>query len=274
MLIANGLSVGYGRKMVLHGVDFIAGEAQVISLIGPNGSGKSTLLRSLCGLIPASKGSVRIYNEPLTGMGVREISRCIAFLPQVHERMHDVSMYELISMGRAPYHTSGWIKSKQDVEKIQWAIEYMSLEPLVHRQMDQLSGGEQQRAWIAMILAQDTPIILLDEPVTYMDLRFQCELLNTIRDLRDTCRKTVVSVFHDINHALEVSDYLYLLKDGCIYSQGTSEQVITEHTISEVYGIHAHVCRFHGCRRNVVVPASGVDATVFRPQGTCVMEVT
>ena len=132
----------------------------------------------------------------------------------------------------------------------------------VSRHVDQLSGGEQQRVWIAMALAQDTPIILLDEPVTYMDLRFQRELLSTIADLRDTHGKTIVSVFHDINHAIEVSDHIYLLKDGRVHAQGTNEEVVTEDNIGDVYGIHAHVSQvqpMQAQRGGALIPNRGFE---------------
>ncbi len=188
-------------------------------------------------------------------MGAKEISRSIAFLPQSHEKLQGVTVYELISMDRAPYHRSGWINTREDREKIDWAINYMQLGTLMHRSVERLSGGEKQRVWIAMILAQDTPIILLDEPVAYMDLKYQCELLRTIKDLKDSFHKTVIGVFHDINHAIEISDYVYLLKDGRVYQSGSSEYVLTEQSIKDVYGVCAHVCEFKRCCRNVVVPA-------------------
>lgn len=255
MLTAKNLSFRYGKQNVLNGVNFSAEQAQIISLIGPNGSGKSTLLRCLCGLIPSGRNSVYLFGKPIESMGSKEISRCIAFLPQSHEKLQGVTVYELISMGRAPYHNSGWISTREDHKKIEWAIDYMQLRTLKHRPVERLSGGERQRAWIAMILAQDTPIILLDEPVTYMDLKYQCELLRTIKDLKESFHKTVVGVFHDINHAIEISDYVYLLKDGRVYLSGTSEKVITEKSIKDVYGVSAHVCKFKRCCRNVVVPA-------------------
>lgn len=259
MLMAKDLSFGYGKNNILKGINFFAQKAQIISLIGPNGSGKSTLLRCLCGLVPAKKDSVYLFNKPIESMATKEISKYIAFLPQSHEKLQSVSVYELISMGRAPYHRSGWINTQEDREKIEWAIDYMQLAPFVHRPVERLSGGERQRAWIAMVLAQDTPIILLDEPVTYMDLKYQCELLRTIRDLKESFQKTVIGVFHDINHAIEISDYVYLLKDGRVYQAGTSDQVITEQSIKDVYGVCAHICQFKRCCRNVVVPAGVHD---------------
>jgi len=157
-------------------------------------------------------------------------------------------------MGRSPYQGTGWICTREDREKISWAIDYMQLGHLQHRFLDTISGGERQRVWVAMVLAQDTKIILLDEPVTYMDLKHQWDLLNIILDLKDKFQKTIVAVFHDVNHALEVSDYIYLLKNGRIYADGLPEQVITKQSLQEVYEICAHVCKMQYCCRAVVIP--------------------
>ena len=256
MLKATNLSFEYEKQKVLDGIDFSAEEAQIISLIGPNGSGKSTLLRCLCGLSPTKKNSIYLCGKPIENCGSKEIARQIAFLPQFQEKLHGVTVYDLVSMGRAPYQKSGWIHTREDCEKIHLAIDYMQIGPLRHRFLEGLSGGEKQRAWIAMILAQDTPIVLLDEPVTYMDLKYQQEMLRTIKDLKESFNKTVIGVFHDINHAIEISDVIYLLKNGRVYQSGTSEQVITEASIRDVYGVCAHVCEFKQCCRNIVVPVS------------------
>jgi iron complex transport system ATP-binding protein len=254
MLKVKGLSFSYGKHKILNNVHFVAEKGQVISLIGPNGSGKSTLLRCLCGLLPVNNSTVHLLDKPIEKCNSKEISQKIAFLPQFHERLNAITVYELIAMGRTPYHKSGWIYTNEDRQKINWAIDYMQINHLKHRIVEMLSGGEKQRVWIAMVLAQDTPIILLDEPVTYMDLKYQWDLLRTIKDLKDSFQKTVISVFHDINHAMEISDYVYLLKGGHVYRAGLSEEVITEQSIRDVYGICAHVCRFEKCCRSVVVP--------------------
>ncbi|HPA94412.1 MAG TPA: ABC transporter ATP-binding protein, partial [Petrotogaceae bacterium] len=248
-------SFKYTDHMVLNSINFYAEKNQIISLIGPNGSGKSTLLRCLCGLIRTEKNSVFLYEKPIESLSPKEIAQKIAFLPQFHQKLQGVSVQELVSMGRSPYHKSGWILTSLDKQKIFSAMQYMQVEHLKNRPLEMLSGGEKQRAWIAMVLAQDTEFILLDEPVTYMDLRYQQDLLRVVKNLKAHFQKTVIAVFHDINHAIEVSDFVYLLKDGHIHNAGTSEDVITEKNIKDVYGICTHICRFKKCRRRVVVPA-------------------
>lgn len=254
MIQATNINFKYGSSQILDNVSFQADRKQIISLIGPNGSGKSTLLRCLCGLLSVKNQSVLLKGKPIEACSHGEIAKIVAFLPQFQEKLSSTSVYELISMGRSPYHTSGWITTVEDREKIEWAMEYMGVAEKRNRMVDMLSGGERQRVWIAMILAQDTPVILMDEPVTYMDLKHQWNLLDTINDLKENCGKTIVSVFHDINHAIEVSDIIYILKDGRVYDKGKSDEVVTENAIHEVFEIPVHVCHFHQCHKSVVVP--------------------
>lgn len=248
------LSFGYNGNNILKNIDFFLPKENIVSLIGPNGSGKSTLLRCLAGMLKTSSDKIFIKGKAIESYKTKTLSQKIAFLPQFQERLSSISVYDLIAMGRTPYHKSGWIISSKDKEKIKWAMNYMSLEKYQNRSVNTLSGGERQRVWIAMILAQDTPILLMDEPVTYMDLKYQQEFLSIIKDLRDTHGKTIVAVFHDINHAVEVSDLIYMMKDGEISRRGTPEEVLTEDSILEVYNVFAHVCKFKKCRRNVIVP--------------------
>lgn len=256
MLTARNLSFSYGEKRILYNIDFLAGSSEIISLIGPNGSGKSTLLRCLSGLLKTSEPCVTISGTPIEQIKSREIAKQIAFLPQFQERMNGVSVYELVCMGRAPYQTTGWLWIREDKEKVRWAMNYMRIESMKNRMVYTLSGGEKQRVWIAMILAQDTPIMLLDEPVTYLDMKHQWNLLNAINDLKENHQKTIISVFHDVNHAIETSDKIYMLKEGRIYSSGGAESIITETAIKNVYGVKAFVCDLQKCSQKVVVPES------------------
>lgn len=250
----NDLSFEYGEKRVLSQIDFSVPSGSIVSLIGPNGSGKSTLLRCLAGILKTPQNTVFIDGRPIESLKTKALAKKVAFLPQFQENLKSVSVYDLIAMGRAPYHNSGWFISNKDKEKIEWAMEYMSLTEYRKYSVNALSGGERQRVWIAMTLAQDTPVLLLDEPVTYMDLKYQQELLSVINDLKHTCRKTIIVVFHDINHAMGVSDFVYMLKDGKIYEKGPPEEVLTEKSISSVYDTTAHVCQFKECCWKVVVP--------------------
>lgn len=255
MLSVQELNYSYGQDQVLYQVSMVAKQGEIISLIGPNGSGKSTLLRCISGLLKLDNPAcVQLDGKKLKAYKRKELARMVAFLPQFQEKMPGVTVGELVAFGRTPHQRTGWMLSEKDKEAIGWALEYLKLEAFENRLVDQLSGGERQRAWIAMALAQDTPIILLDEPVTYMDLKHQWELLEIINRLKEKFGKTVISVFHDINHALEVSDRICLLHQGKVHQMGNSEQVVTEESIKQVYGIRAQVCRTKSCCRSVVVP--------------------
>lgn len=255
LAVAN-LNFSYRSKEILHDINVKAYEGQIVSLIGPNGSGKSTLLRCISRLLPVDQRTISIDGISLEKYSCSELSRRIAFLPQSQTNMIPLTIEEFVMLGRSPYHRSGWLATKEDNEKVQWAIHYMRLENLKNRFVDNLSGGERQRARIAMTLAQNTQYILLDEPLTYMDMKHQQELLETICDLRDKFKKTVIVVFHDINHALEVSDWIYLLKNGSMAASGDCNSVITEEMLHSVYEVRTHVCNMPCCRRNVVIPAS------------------
>ncbi|SDY74243.1 ABC transporter ATP-binding protein [Tindallia californiensis] len=255
MLSVKNLTYSYGNHPVLHQVTMDARQGEIISLIGPNGSGKSTLLRCISGLLTLKDSSaIQIDGRRISAYKRKELAKVVAFLPQFQEKMPGITVKELVAFGRTPYQRTGWLLSDDDREAIRWSLEFLQLENFENRMVDQLSGGERQRVWIAMALAQDTPIILLDEPVTYMDLKHQWELLGIISHLKEKFGKTVISVFHDINHALEVSDQICLLHQGKVHQMGNSEQVITEKSIKEVYGIKAQVCRTKTCCRSVVVP--------------------
>ncbi len=252
MIRAEKLNFSYAKKKILHDVDFYAGKAEIVSLLGPNGSGKSTLLRCLSGILPIRRGKLYISGKPIKNYSRRELAKIIAFLPQIREKINSLTVYELITMGRSPY-SSGWSYSQADREAVNWAIEYMQLEAFTDLPVDKLSGGEMQRVWIAVTLAQDTPIILLDEPVTFMDLRHQYDLLKVLRDLRDIYGKTVITVFHDINHALEISDRVYLLSEGRIFESGLADKVITATNIQDVFRVRAEV-RPISDDRSILIP--------------------
>lgn len=254
IITTKNLSFAYTEKKILKNIDFAVPKGNIVSLIGPNGCGKSTLLRCLAGILKTPRNSVFIDGHTIETYKTKQLAQKLAFLPQFQEKIRSISVYDLVAMGRSPYHDFGWLVNKGDRDKIEWAMDYMSLSGYEKLPVNALSGGERQRVWIAMTLAQDTPVILLDEPVTYMDLKHQQELLSVMTDLKYTYGKTIVTVFHDINHAMEVSDLVYMIKDGEVFAKGPPEKVITEGSISDVYDITAHVCSFRPCRRNVIVP--------------------
>ncbi len=254
LVATKDLNFSYGRVKVLHDVTMSAGSGEIIGLLGPNGSGKSTLLRCIAGLLTPTNGSVHLQGHDIRAMRRKHVAAAVSFLPQVHEQIHNLRVVELVARGRHPHTTTGWHLSSKDQNAVSEAIGYMELSTLQDRSLDALSGGERQRAWIAMVLAQDTPLVLLDEPVTFLDLRHQWSLLEVLNDLKQSLGKTLITVFHDLNHALAICDRVYVLKTGAVYAHGEPEAVITSAALQGAYGVCAHICRVHEACRSVVVP--------------------
>lgn len=254
MISVNQLNFNYGSKKILNNIDFQADEGQVISLIGPNGSGKSTLLKCISSIFKVNKNIVFIQNKYLEDYSPKELSKLVTFLPQFQENFNNLSVYELIAMGRS----TTWIYTKKDKQKIDWVIDYMKLDSIKYQGINFLSGGERQKVFIAMALVRDTPIIIMDEPLNHMDIKNQWEILDIIKDLKNNFNKTIIIVFHDINHALEVSDYIYMLKEGKVYAEGLCKEVITSENLKNVYNIethiHEHRCSIKKCKKSVVIP--------------------
>jgi iron complex transport system ATP-binding protein len=256
LLETKNLDFSYGQAKILNNINFELEQGQIWAFVGPNGSGKSTLLRCLCGLLRPCNGEIYLHGNNLKKIGRKKIARKICMLPQNHVSLQYMSVYELVTMGRSPYQNMGWCLCSLDREKIHWAIDYMNLTHLQHRSLDSLSGGERQRVWIAMILAQDTPIVLLDEPVTFLDMKYQWYLIEKILDIRDTLQKSFIIVLHDINHALALADRVLVLKDGREYCSGNPEEIITSQLLQEVYDIEANIITDEQYTRPVIIPRS------------------
>jgi ABC-type cobalamin/Fe3+-siderophores transport system ATPase subunit len=254
ILQVEDLGFAYSKINVLHELNMVVKRGEILALIGPNGSGKSTLLRCLNGFLHPNEGRVLLGDCDICHQTRRWISRHIAFLPQNLEAVHHITVWELVAMGRSPHNLFGWVMSEKDRQLIDWAIDYMSLRPLQNRWMEQISGGERQRVWIAMILAQDTDIVLLDEPITYLDLKYQWGLVHTIKQIRSKYGKTFVLVLHDINQAINTADRFIVLKDGCVRAQGCGCDIMTSHLLKDVYDVDAQVCRFNGHSLPVILP--------------------
>ncbi len=255
MIKTNNLKCIRNKKEILKGINFHAPRGQVISLLGPNGSGKSTLLKCIINILKTDKQKIYINNKSLAKYNAKQLSKEITFIPQIQGELKGLTVYEVISLGRQ----NSWHRSKDDEDKIIKAIQFMKLESKVNSKIHQLSGGERQKVLIAMALAKDTPIIIMDEPVTYMDIKNQWELLEVIQKLKNNFNKTIIVVFHDINHALEVSDMIYLIKNGKIFTKGKPEEVITKCNIKKVFDIDTHIftrhCNKKRCQKLSIIPA-------------------
>ncbi|MBD1925119.1 ABC transporter ATP-binding protein [Trichocoleus sp. FACHB-90] len=233
----HNLKVSYGETLIVPDLSIALPHGEVTALIGPNGSGKSTVLRTLARLLQPIKGAIYLNGRNIAKLATREFARQLAMLPQSPDVPDGVTVWELIGYGRYPHQNLLGGLSNKDIAAMRWAMEITGLEPLAERSVDTLSGGERQRAWIALALAQQTQVLLLDEPTTFLDIRHQLDVLSLVRSLNREHGITVGWVLHDLNQAAAYSDRLILLSHGQVVAAGSPDEVMTTSTIREVFGV-------------------------------------
>lgn len=243
MITAQSISVGYGNRQVLRQIDLHLHEGEVCALIGANGSGKSTLLRALAGLHPVQGGSVLLSGQPMTGLSRRAIARKIAVLTQSPTGPEGVSVAQLVAHGLfARQGLFGRSIHRHDRQQaIEQALIRTGMLDHADRPFTALSGGEQQRVWIALTLAQSPRMLLLDEPTSFLDMGHQLETLDLLRRLQRADGIGVVMVLHDINQASFFADRIIALKDGGVVADGPPAQVMTANLVETLYGAHVTV---------------------------------
>ncbi|MEI5675913.1 MULTISPECIES: ABC transporter ATP-binding protein [unclassified Nocardioides] len=264
-LRADSVTVGYGEVPVVRDLTFAIPDGKVTTIIGPNGCGKSTMLRTLARLLKPSSGTVLLDGEPIQSLPTREIARRMALLPQTPVAPEGLLVRDLVGRGRHPHQRwfSQW--SPEDEAVVESALSMTDTADLRDRALDQLSGGQRQRAWIAMTLAQDTELLLLDEPTTYLDLAHQVEVLDLVTRLNRERGRTVAMVLHDLNLAARYSDHMVVMKDGAIVTQGTPTDVVTAAMLREVFGLDADVLPDPRTELPIIVPRSSAEAVAAAP---------
>jgi len=260
ILEARALVAGYEQRQVLHGVDLQVGRGHMIALLGPNGSGKSTLLRALVGVLPASGGEALLYGRPLSSYRRREIARQVAVVPQMSSILFSFTALEFVIMGRTPHLGRLESESTKDRHLAAEAMRDTDTQHLSDRPVTELSGGELQRLSIARGLAQQTPIMLLDEPTAFLDINHQLQILRLLRKLNAEHAKTILCVSHDLNLTAAFFDRIALLKDGEIVAQGPPEEIITAERIQQVYGAQVRVDTTPAGRPRVTLTARPEEA--------------
>ncbi len=237
MLRVNNLSGGYGGKEIVKAISFDVAKGEILGILGPNGSGKSTLLKLITGILKPSTGTVEIDGQPISTYSPKAFARKVAVLPQLHAHAFSHSVRETIELGRYP-HQSGLFSSwtKEDERAVQEAMESTAVTRYEQQPIELLSGGEQQRVFVAQAIAQQAPILLLDEPTNHLDIAHQQQLLDMIRKEAMEKELTVISVFHDINLAALYCDRLLLMEDGGVAKIGVPQDVVQEEVINTVYG--------------------------------------
>ncbi|WP_018504346.1 ABC transporter ATP-binding protein [Parafrankia discariae] len=240
-LSATGLRLSYDDRVVVDDLDVVVPPGKITVIVGANACGKSTLLRALARLLSPKAGTVHLDGRSIQATPTRQVARRLGILPQAPVAPEGLSVLELVSRGRSP-HQNWWRQwSKGDEEAVTAALIATSMLEHAERSVDELSGGQRQRAWIAMAVAQRTPILLLDEPTTFLDVAHQIDVLDLVVDLNRHEGRTVVMVLHDLNQACRYADHVIAMKAGRIVAHGTPGALITEALVKEVFEIDALV---------------------------------
>ncbi|MET4612455.1 iron complex transport system ATP-binding protein [Rhodococcus sp. PvR044] len=253
-LAAEALTVGYGDRIIVDGLDLEIPTGVVTTVIGPNGCGKSTLLRSLGRLLKPKSGQVLLDGKAISTLKTKDVARTLGMLPQAPVAPEGLTVADLVARGRHPHQS--WIRqwSADDEGEVARALALTGVSELADRPVDQLSGGQRQRAWISMALAQGTDILLLDEPTTYLDLAHSVEVLDLVDRMHEELGRTVVMVLHDLNLAIRYSDRLIVMSEGAVVASGTPSEVISEELLLKVFGLEARVIEDPVSDRPLIVP--------------------
>jgi iron complex transport system ATP-binding protein len=240
-LTTRKLTLAYDKAIVISDLNLVIPSGQITALVGSNGCGKSTLLRGLARLLKPLKGTVYLDSESIFKLSTKAVAKQLGILPQGPTAPEGLTVRELVAQGRYPHQS--WLQqwSAEDDRLLEQALAITGMQELANRPLDTLSGGQRQRAWIAMTLAQNTPILLLDEPTTFLDLAHQIEILDLLYELNQVEGRTIVMVLHDLNQACRYADHLIAVKGGEVYAQGNPTKVMTEAMVRDVFGLESRV---------------------------------
>ena len=246
-------TIGYDKTVISKNISVEIPHNSFTAIIGPNGCGKSTLLRGLARVITPAEGHVYLDDKDISKYKPKEVARVLGLLPQTSLAPEGIRVADLVARGRAPYQSliQQWRQSDEDA--VNMALTATRLTDLSDRYVAELSGGQRQRVWIAMLLAQQTPIMLLDEPTTFLDIAHQYELMELLRDFHEE-GKTVVTVLHDLNQAARYADHLIVMKKGEVITSGVPEEVLTKEMVADVFGLEAMIYPDPATSTPTVVP--------------------
>lgn len=241
MISIQELSSGYDKQVVFSELSTSIEEGKITTIIGPNGCGKSTLLKTIGRILNKKSGSIYIQDQNMEQLHTREIAQRLAVLSQNPAAPSGLKVEELISYGRYPHRKNIGRLTSKDKEMIHWAMSITHTLSFRDRSIEQLSGGQRQKVWLAMALAQETKILLLDEPTTYLDMAHQLEVLHIVQQLNEQHGCTIVMVLHDINHAARFSHQIIAMRSGTIVAEGAPDEIMTSKVLADVYHIDARL---------------------------------
>lgn len=253
-LSTEALTVGYEQRIISENLNVRIPDGSFTVIVGPNACGKSTLLRALARLIKPRSGQVLLDGKSVAGLPAKELARRLGLLPQSSIAPDGITVADLVARGRYPHQKLLRQWSPQDESAVSDAMQATGITPLSGRLVDELSGGQRQRVWVAMVLAQQTPLLLLDEPTTFLDIAHQIELLELCRHLNRVKGHTLVAVLHDLNHASRYANHIIAMKDGAVVAEGPPSEVLTETLVEEVFGLPCRIIEDPVSGTPLVVP--------------------
>ncbi len=242
-LRSNHVTLSYGTASVVSDLSVDIRDGEITTIIGPNGCGKSTLLRALARLMRPAGGSVILDGQEIHRLPTRDVAKRLGLMQQQPAPPGGITVEDLVRRGRYPHQSFLQPPSKRDSEIVHDALELTGMTDLRLRPVDQLSGGQRQRAWMAMAIAQETPLLLLDEPTTFLDIRHQMEIIELVQRLNTDANRTIVMVLHDINEAARSSHRIVAMRDGHIIREGAPDEVLDTDLLSDLYGVECDIFR-------------------------------
>jgi ABC-type cobalamin/Fe3+-siderophores transport system ATPase subunit len=264
-LAVRGASFGYDGRVIAEGLDVVIPDGSFTVIVGPNACGKSTLLRGLARLLPAKAGQVLLDGRDIRSYRTKDVARRLGLLPQSSIAPDGITVADLVARGRHPHQSTFQRWTRADQDAVESAMAATRVDDLGGRRVDELSGGQRQRVWVAMALAQETGLLLLDEPTTFLDIAHQYELLELFRELH-LAGRTIVAVLHDLNQACRYADHVIAMAGGSVVAAGAPADVVTADLVHDVFGLPARVVPDPVTGSPLVVPL-GAPGAVFAPRG-------
>lgn len=253
-LVAKHIVSGYDKKIVINNMEIQIPNHKISVIIGANACGKSTLLKTLSRLIKPFSGEILLDNHKIHRIPPKQVAKILGLLPQSPIVPEGIAVADLVARGRFPYQTLLKGLGSDDFDAVREALELMGITHLANRSVDELSGGQRQRVWIAMALAQQTDILLLDEPTTFLDIAYQVEILDLLTDLNRKKGTTIVMVLHDINLSARYADYIFALRDGELIGEGEPNEIVTKELIKQVFDLDCMIIQDPVSDTPLVVP--------------------